>query len=361
MFEPGTRVEGCLACALSRLYNDFGAMDALGVLAGSARRDRSGRKTVQLVDEGWLGWWFEGEGSKERIRAIQKDRRIAKKQAAGTLDNHEWKGPDEGNGEWLGAGVTDWKNPGWERKIQQQPPRPYRPDGLTLFTNIEERNGQWMERERSKDRDDRKRADRESGEEKRFSGSDASTLVASPTSSPRPKRMTDTSSVASTTPKKSSIRPLVHLASNPKWGDMSQQSAIPAPLGVAGRHITHSQRPLSERSSTAASTDSEWWNNGVLDDEEIVVPSALGSKDEESSISAYSDDEDNETRQRYLDEHEELLKLAKGMMRSELPHTQDYLDSLPPRPVTKEWSYGHVGNTAWRLRMETRPSTCVGR
>ncbi|KAL8951745.1 MAG: hypothetical protein Q9222_002295 [Ikaeria aurantiellina] len=400
IFEPGTSVQGCLACALSRLYNDFGAMDALGVLAGSVRLHRGSRRKVQLVDEGWLGWWFEGEGPRERMKAVRKDRRFAKRQAAGTIDNVEWMGPQLENGEWVGAGVEDWKNPGWETRVQQHPQRPYRPEGSTLFTNIGERGGQWMER--LKDHDEKTGDGGESEEEKRLS--DASTAVASSTSSPRSRRMTEIkdhdradlrgsrsartsnpprilrsedqvrmsrcmsqhegrdahSSVAPKIFKRLSMRVPMHSASKPKWGDMSQQSAVPEPL-KAGRHDMNAQRSALSRWDTVTSIDSEWWADDDSEYGNIVVPSALGVKDDSSSVSAYSDNEDHETRQRYLDEHEELLNLAQGRTGSQLPHTQDYLNSLPPRPVTKEWSHAHVGNTARRLRMETREISCVGR
>ncbi|KAL9007509.1 MAG: hypothetical protein Q9180_009636 [Flavoplaca navasiana] len=57
----------------------------------------------------------------------------------------------------------------------------------------------------------------------------------------------------------------------------------------------------------------------------------------EPSNSDYSGDEDaEEIRQRYLDEHEALLRMAHGVQGTvpvPVPRTADYLNTLPERPV----------------------------
>lgn len=81
--EPGTKVEGCLACELGRLYQDSLAMEALSVVAKSGRRGKAG--IVQLVDEGWVGSWGNGSWGVSEVRA---DRRMVR----GDSMNAEWRG-----------------------------------------------------------------------------------------------------------------------------------------------------------------------------------------------------------------------------------------------------------------------------
>ncbi|KAL8795705.1 MAG: hypothetical protein Q9182_007504 [Xanthomendoza sp. 2 TL-2023] len=158
-FEPGSVVVGCLACELGRLYQDFRAMEALSVAAKSGRRQRS---QVQLVDEGWLGWWADG---RRGVKEVRIDRRIARTRG----DNAVWRGGAEHG---TAMSVLKWKekrgfvlSEGPSRmarssKSQRQsvrmekpasaerpgraapPVRPNRPKGLTLFSKEETREGQ---------------------------------------------------------------------------------------------------------------------------------------------------------------------------------------------------------------------------
>lgn len=105
----------------------------------------------------------------------------------------------------------------------------------------------------------------------------------------------------------------------------------------------------------------QWWVTDYSDseDEKVVVPSrgrrsfvkTLESADKnkgsnnvnnsddtdkversETSSSDYEGDEDEEEiRQRYLDEHEALLRMAQGMDPEGVPRTVDYLNTLPER------------------------------
>ncbi|KAL8767232.1 MAG: hypothetical protein Q9209_006237 [Squamulea sp. 1 TL-2023] len=95
--EPGSRVRGCLACELGRLYQDFGAMEALSVVAKSGRRSKG---MVQLVDEGWVGWW--GDGSRG-VKEVREDRRRAMRLGRG--DNAKWRGGMERTT----RGEVEWK------------------------------------------------------------------------------------------------------------------------------------------------------------------------------------------------------------------------------------------------------------
>ncbi|KAL8670901.1 MAG: hypothetical protein Q9168_004591 [Polycauliona sp. 1 TL-2023] len=99
--EPGTKVVGCLACQLGKLYQDSPAMEALSVVAKSGRRGGK-HGIVQLVDEGWMGSW-RGKGS-WGVNEARADRRVAR------------KGEDKGiNSEWRGSlslrgkGQVEWK------------------------------------------------------------------------------------------------------------------------------------------------------------------------------------------------------------------------------------------------------------
>ncbi|KAL8894090.1 MAG: hypothetical protein Q9192_004627 [Flavoplaca navasiana] len=68
-------------------------------------------------------------------------------------------------------------------------------------------------------------------------------------------------------------------------------------------------------------------------DENQIVHDANEDDDSEPSNSDYSGDEDaEEIRQRYLDEHEALLRMAHGAQGT-VPRTADYLNTLPERPV----------------------------
>ncbi|KAL8860854.1 MAG: hypothetical protein Q9178_002884 [Gyalolechia marmorata] len=100
-------------------------------------------------------------------------------------------------------------------------------------------------------------------------------------------------------------------------------------------------RKLHAIGRKVAAGEYEWWNSDYSDseDEKVVVPSIAryrandGGNDEEESGSDYEGDEDDEDiRQRYLDEHEALLRMVQGAQQK-VPRTSDYLNTLPERPV----------------------------
>ncbi|KAL8810376.1 MAG: hypothetical protein Q9223_002493 [Gallowayella weberi] len=158
-FEPGSVVVGCLACELGRLYQDFRAMEALSVVAKSGRRQGC---QVQLVDEGWLGWWADG---KRGVKEVTSDRRIARTRG----DNAEWRGGaehgraismlewkekrgfvlTEGPSRMARSSQSQRQSVRTEKSARAEPPvraaapvRPNRPKGLTLFSKEEAREGQ---------------------------------------------------------------------------------------------------------------------------------------------------------------------------------------------------------------------------
>ena len=104
-----------------------------------------------------------------------------------------------------------------------------------------------------------------------------------------------------------------------------------------------------------AAGEYEWWNSDYSDseDEKVVVPSIArqrgknyGVEDEEESGSDYEGDEDDEDiRQRYLDEHEALLRMVQGAQQK-LPRTSDYLDTLPEMPVENTVTQMRTGSRA---------------
>ncbi|KAL8892788.1 MAG: hypothetical protein Q9215_000380 [Flavoplaca cf. flavocitrina] len=96
--EPGTKVVGCLACELGRLYQDSRAMESLSVVAKSGRRGKAG--IVQLVDEGWLGRWGDSTWGLNEVRA---DRRKA--HGSDSHVNAEWRGGIS----LRGKGEVEWK------------------------------------------------------------------------------------------------------------------------------------------------------------------------------------------------------------------------------------------------------------
>ncbi|KAL9633979.1 MAG: hypothetical protein Q9204_003183 [Flavoplaca sp. TL-2023a] len=96
--EPGTKVVGCLACELGRLYQDSRAMESLSVVAKSGRRGKAG--IVQLVDEGWLGRWGDSTWGLHEVRA---DRRKA--HGSDSHVNAEWRGGIS----LRGKGEVEWK------------------------------------------------------------------------------------------------------------------------------------------------------------------------------------------------------------------------------------------------------------
>ncbi|KAI4215007.1 MAG: hypothetical protein LQ349_009180, partial [Xanthoria aureola] len=150
--EPGTKVVGCLACQLGKLYGDGEALEALSVVARSGRRGAAG--IVQLVDEGWVGSW--GSRSVD-VREVRADRRKARGDDNDNL-NAEWRGgrfrSARGEVQWrekkgfvLSRGTERGRSKGRgerpapsrghsvrnEKPVDVAPPvRPHRPQGLTL-------------------------------------------------------------------------------------------------------------------------------------------------------------------------------------------------------------------------------------
>ncbi|KAI4176675.1 MAG: hypothetical protein LQ343_000967 [Gyalolechia ehrenbergii] len=108
-------------------------------------------------------------------------------------------------------------------------------------------------------------------------------------------------------------------------------------------HPLAPQNPFTDSPpiSSSPSTTSSSWTSSISDTESIVGPSILDG-DYSDSDSEYEDDNaygerDRDTRQRYLDEHDELMKLvgAPGWSRGK-PRTRDYLNTLPLREETRE-------------------------
>ena len=66
-------------------------------------------------------------------------------------------------------------------------------------------------------------------------------------------------------------------------------------------------------------------DNNKSDDNDKVANSVTSNSDYEG------DEDEEEIRQRYLDEHEALLRMAQGLDSEGVPRTVDYLNTLPKR------------------------------
>ena len=180
--EPGTRVVGCLACQLGKLYGDEEALEALSVVARSGRRGAAG--IVQLVDEGWVPG-SRGKGSGDDVRAVRADRRKARGGDDDENLNAEWRGGRVGSarGEvrWrekkgfvLSHGMERGRSKGRgerrgpsrgrsvriEKPVDVAPPvRPHRPQGLTLsILGKQEDRIRWTRRSNEEDRTIKRKA-----------------------------------------------------------------------------------------------------------------------------------------------------------------------------------------------------------
>ncbi|KAI4269061.1 MAG: hypothetical protein LQ337_007503 [Flavoplaca oasis] len=186
-------------------------------------------------------------------------------------------------------------------------------------------------------------------------------------------------------------QPPMNTTQQTNWSDFNRSNLIPAssapshtPASSRGhggqKTTTKADSTVPRRTKTMhaigkkiAAGEYHWWetNYSESEDEKVVVPSlsrrnlkahaaaaAASSSnpqnptnnreanhiahnanndddddDSEPSNSDYSGDEDAEAiRQRYLDEHEALLRMAQGVQGT-VPRTADYLNTLPERPV----------------------------
>ncbi|KAI4129587.1 MAG: hypothetical protein LQ338_002161 [Usnochroma carphineum] len=308
---PGTRVKGCLACALGLLYNDPAALNAIAVLTKSGRRRGEGAYPA-LIAEGWLGWLAEAT---KGVGEVRKDRNFARRMTG--VRNSCWE--DRGKGE-----VVEFREVVWREKEEKKgarshgsvrssgspttmsegklmgPVRPERPEGLTL----------WREESKVGEQHQKKRRT-----------APPTTTTATQHRIPKPPPI----------PEKSRLRDQVARSSSP----LSPKSRGPRELHRS--HTTNTTRaprpdleiPIqndpfadpknpffspSERKRRLPSSSSS-----SSDDSRIIGPSIIASDSE----SDYSEHEDRETRQRYLDEHDELLKLVQA------PGMQAYVDTLP--------------------------------
>ncbi|KAL8850255.1 MAG: hypothetical protein Q9221_004765 [Calogaya cf. arnoldii] len=226
--EPGTKVQGCLACELGRFYQDFRAMEALSVVAKSGRRGTDG--IVQLVDEGWVGTWGKVSWG---VREVRADRRKAKKYSGevslewrGGKARVEWKekkgfvlshGREKRDSGYGGSPAPSVRSNGTERSGQSKwnsvlpnrssrvdkpapalsrghsvrvdkpantppPVRPDRPKGLTLTMYDKEEDDRTIRRKPVPidERKDREREDRETKDREKKTLSTATTIVGSP-------------------------------------------------------------------------------------------------------------------------------------------------------------------------------------
>ncbi|KAL8785630.1 MAG: hypothetical protein Q9213_003284 [Squamulea squamosa] len=128
-----------------------------------------------------------------------------------------------------------------------------------------------------------------------------------------------------------------------------QNSNIPM-SSTTGRHHSALNPPSAPRRTKTmhaigrkvAAGEYEWWNSDYSEseDEKVVVPSVErgrnvkieGERSDVSDSDYEVDEDEEEIRQRYLDEHEALLRMAQGKD-YEVPQTRDYLNTLPDRLV----------------------------
>ncbi|KAL8727708.1 MAG: hypothetical protein Q9166_005881 [cf. Caloplaca sp. 2 TL-2023] len=473
-FEPGTVVEGCLACELGRLYQDLPAMEALAVCAKSGRRSQGGKVgVVQLVDEGWLGWWGDGGRGVKEVRA---DRRKARSRG----DNAVWRG-------WGGGGKKgelEWKekrgfvlspsigpsqmeqakevgrfSPSQRSSRMETPVRPDRPKGLTLSMVMKRKPvsiAGSVNKEEEKNRlstattvvgsppaprpsvrnphenagaasslSSRVTHGQPAGRQLRVpndarptptSARSRSQSVRSNTQTPHRNQLANTQSRVPTSLRppppassiysrtqglhptaqnnktqqaQSTVKPRIPIHSNlqeqlhpripstqqTRWTDFKFSNTS----RMTGRHASEilSHHTAPRRSSAihnigarVAAGEYEWWDDSDSEDEKVVVPSASlanirheganieGPGEGGDSASDYEGDEsEEEIHQRYLDEHEELLRVAQGVQDGR-PRTRDYLNTLPERPVENligggsKMGPGHSTRTGGTMRRE---------
>ncbi|KAL9007397.1 MAG: hypothetical protein Q9173_007323, partial [Seirophora scorigena] len=346
LFMPGTSVEGCLACALALLYNDSQAMRAVALLARSGRKRRQGSGRVvpqaRLIEEGWLGYWAEVHGGAEKVRG---DRKRAVKRAVG-VSTRVWD-PKWRKGVVFGDVVWEEKersersstasslspltvaSPKMSAEKLMTPLRPDRPHGLTLGASVVgvRKNGATAGRSDS--------PKPTIPEKWRLREQVRSELPDSPLA------RASSSSAGSTTDIERAPR---HATTTKK---PVLNVSIPAPLNLKRRGSTTTTKPFADtkraRYTKASAASPTTKNNAFFSHEErkwdlpsptsetddeddgegVVAPSVIPGGD--YSDSAYSDDAD--TEQRFLEEHDELMKMVgrQGL------RTRDYLDTLPAR------------------------------
>ncbi|KAL9601028.1 MAG: hypothetical protein Q9179_002989 [Wetmoreana sp. 5 TL-2023] len=247
-----------------------------------------------------------------------------------------------------------------EKKPVLLPKRPERPKGLTLFSKTRDlklARGGKMEPSRSgrpkkltlfsKVKDVEAAS---GGEGRKKRDRDATTLLG------RHASAKDRESVKPTLPRRSSLREQEHpRRSRSKTPEISVD--IPAPLQVhRSPRITFASPPRRskiEPSSYGGDSDSdddddddddeeeehkdeegeanerEWWDDDDFEDDEVVISSTVAEVDDtEQSASDFDDADEDVTAQRYLKDHEELLREAQ---RGERPKANEYLNKLSDR------------------------------
>ncbi|KAL8730580.1 MAG: hypothetical protein Q9181_004606 [Wetmoreana brouardii] len=233
--------------------------------------------------------------------------------------------------------------------LPKRPERPERPTGLTLFSktrDLELARGGKMKPSRSerpksltlssKPRD----VKAASGGEGEQRDSDATTLFS------RHASVKDRGSVKPTLQRRSSLREQENpRRSRSKRPDISVD--VPTPLEVRRsstiRFASPPRRSGIESSSDensdeqeeqdhegeAEANDYKWWNDHDSGDDEVVVSSVVAEVDEtEQSASDFDDEDEDVAAQRYLNEHEDLLREAQE---DERPKVREYLNTSPDR------------------------------
>ncbi|KAI4185158.1 MAG: hypothetical protein L6R41_004303 [Letrouitia leprolyta] len=380
---PGSTVQGCLACTLGLLYNDTGAMNALAVLGKSVFRRGAGYG--QLVEEGWLGWWADGT---KGVREVRADRARARRETG--LSNAEFT--DVGMGvefrevrwgskpSWSqslsnsmvmqqrpqpqtprGPSVTLGRQQGeqkQEAKLMGPPARPDRVKGQTLWTTREETQVPRSDSTRSSNFQGYQATAAQGAEQQRWSG----TTLGSTRNSTRPPPILEKSRLRNQYQQPVPPSPLSPHSQRPKSGNRPtslhahQQQPIPSiqrskpytyrspppstPISIprplqppqrSNNTNSTSKTPFSPTSSSTPSTEtttSSSWTSAMSsddDEEESIVGQTILNEDSESE---YGDMD--EIQQRYLDEHDELMKMvgAPGWSRRK-PRVKSYLDTLP--------------------------------
>ncbi|KAL8836941.1 MAG: hypothetical protein Q9170_002741 [Blastenia crenularia] len=362
---PGTTVEGCLACALGLLFNDSDAIHALAVFTKSWYKKGVGY--AQLVEEGWLGWVGEDTRGNQDVR---RDRQKARRETR--VSDREWKEGGDGGVEFRDI---FWNNVPAVPEVEDipigPPARPERVKGQTL----------WSTRDPAMQRMSAQRFAsinriREE-EEKRLSGltlrpdstkpptipegSKRGEQAGSPPLSPlsrRPKAEVSPQMRRSKTDAKvrNSLAPLSRIGKPipPRTSYAIKPSAVPAPLQVNNNavnqptlkraHSTHTipdqrtkQNPFKDQifknPNPFEDKPHERWDES--DEESVVGPSVINGGDQYSDSDYGDEEDDDDTQQRYLDEHDRLMKMVRGGKeeegRSKRPRTRDYLNTLPPR------------------------------
>lgn len=368
--EPGTRVEGCLACAIGALYNDFEAMNAIVVFAKSGHRRGDGG--VLLIKEGWLGWWAEGS-AKGRQEAIE-DRLAAR---ATGVRNREWimKNVGEADVPVLSTRTLPRSSAQQSRRsagssrssgsyarneehlispmpkiegedegeedvkpilLPMRPVRPDRPKGLTLFNKPEDLVRARAEETESKsvrpsrtrgislfsNASDSKKSDTSEGRKR---DSDTTTLVSRHGST----HSRHESAKRPLLPRKANVRQSSAYSRPTRAVESIAVSAIPQPLNVR----QHPRNPFNSATRPSKSVNpftneeeddaEDLYNEAEWEDASIVVPSCIGPMDDEAD-SDYDSEDEHENKQRYTTEHAQLLRQLQATQTTERPRLEDH-------------------------------------